>query len=60
LQEDRINQNQGAEATLSFLLARAEMELLGSAQAAFRQIREAGNGADTPGPSKEGVVLDGR
>jgi hypothetical protein len=37
LQEDRINQNQGAEATLSFLLSLAEMKLLGSSLAAFRQ-----------------------
>lgn len=37
LQEDRINQNQGAESTLAFLLALAEMNLLKSSLAAFRQ-----------------------
>jgi glycosyltransferase involved in cell wall biosynthesis len=55
LQEDRINQNQGAEATLAFLLARADMELLGSAQIAFRQISEMDNGADVNQGSKARV-----
>jgi glycosyltransferase involved in cell wall biosynthesis len=39
LQEDRINRNQGAESTLAFLLALAEMSLLESSLAAFRQAR---------------------
>jgi glycosyltransferase involved in cell wall biosynthesis len=39
LQEDRINQNQGAESTLAFLLSLAEMNLLESSLAAFRQAR---------------------
>jgi hypothetical protein len=39
LQEDRINRNQGAESTLSFLLALAEMNLLESSLAAFRNAR---------------------
>ncbi|HEX4590085.1 MAG TPA: glycosyltransferase family 4 protein, partial [Gemmataceae bacterium] len=36
LQEDRINRNQGAESTLAFLLALAEMNLLETSLAAFR------------------------
>jgi glycosyltransferase involved in cell wall biosynthesis len=39
LQEDRVNRNQGAESTLSFLLSLAEMNLLESSLAAFRQAR---------------------
>ena len=39
LQEDRINRNQGAESTLSFLLSLAEMNLLESSLAAFQQAR---------------------
>ena len=39
LQEDRINKNQGAESTLAFLLSLAEMNLLESSLAAFRQAR---------------------
>ena len=39
LQEDRINRNQGAESTLAFLLSLAEMNLLESSLAAFRQGR---------------------
>jgi glycosyltransferase involved in cell wall biosynthesis len=39
LQEDRINQNQGAESTLAFLLSLAEMNLLESSLAAFQQAR---------------------
>ena len=39
LQEDRVNRNQGAESTLAFLLALAEMNLLESSLAAFRQSR---------------------
>lgn len=38
LQEGRINRNQGAESTLAFLLSLAEMNLLESSLAAFRQI----------------------
>jgi glycosyltransferase involved in cell wall biosynthesis len=39
LQEDRVNQNQGAESTLSFLLALAEMKLLENILAPFRQVQ---------------------
>jgi len=39
LQEDRINRNQGAESTLAFLLSLAELNLLESSLAAFRQAR---------------------
>lgn len=39
LQEDRINRNQGAESTLAFLLSLAEINLLESSLAAFRQAR---------------------
>ena len=39
LQEDRVNQNQGAESTLSFLLALAEMKLLESILAPIRQVQ---------------------
>jgi hypothetical protein len=39
LQEDRVNQNQGAESTLSFLLALGEMKLLESVLAPFRQVQ---------------------
>ncbi len=39
LQEDRINRNQGAESTLSFLLSLAEMNLLESSLAAFQRAR---------------------
>ena len=37
LQEDRLNQNQGAESTLAFLLALGEMKLLESTLATYRQ-----------------------
>src|SRR5271166_2951770 len=39
LQEDRVNQNQGAESTLSFLLALGEMKLLESILAPNRQVQ---------------------
>jgi glycosyltransferase involved in cell wall biosynthesis len=39
LQEDRLNRNQGAESTLAFLLSLAEMYMLESSLAAFRQAR---------------------
>ncbi|MFO0915169.1 MAG: glycosyltransferase family 4 protein [Pirellulales bacterium] len=39
LQEDRLNRNQGAESTLAFLLSLAEMNLLESSLATFRQVR---------------------
>jgi len=39
LQEDRVSRNQGAESTLSFLTSLAEMNLLESSLAAFRQAR---------------------
>jgi hypothetical protein len=37
LHPDRVNQNQGAESTLAFLLALAEMQLLENSLATFRQ-----------------------
>jgi glycosyltransferase involved in cell wall biosynthesis len=39
LQEDRVNLNQGAESTLSFLLSLGEMKLLESTLAPFRQVQ---------------------
>ncbi len=39
LQEDRVNINQGAESTLAFLLALAEMKLLETTLATFRQMQ---------------------
>jgi glycosyltransferase involved in cell wall biosynthesis len=39
LQADRVNRNQGAESTLAFLLSLAEMNLLESSLATFRQAR---------------------
>ena len=39
LQPDRLNENQGAESTLSFLLALGEMKLLESILAPFRQVQ---------------------
>jgi hypothetical protein len=39
LQVDRVNRNQGAESTLAFLLSLAEMNLLESSLASFRQAR---------------------
>jgi glycosyltransferase involved in cell wall biosynthesis len=40
LHPDRTNQNQGAESTLSFLLALAEMKLIGRSFAAFRRVTD--------------------
>ena len=40
LHADRVNQNQGAESTLAFLLSLAEMQILENALAAFRQPTE--------------------
>jgi hypothetical protein len=42
LHSDRVNQNQGAESTLAFLLALTEMQLLENSLATFRQATEAG------------------
>jgi glycosyltransferase involved in cell wall biosynthesis len=39
LQEDRVNLNQGAESTLSFLLSLGEMKVLESTLATFRQLQ---------------------
>ena len=39
LQEDRVNQNQGAESTLAFLLALGEMKLIESILAPSRQVQ---------------------
>jgi hypothetical protein len=40
LHQDRVNQNQGAESTLAFLLSLAEMQYLENSLAAFRQVTE--------------------
>ena len=40
LHADRVNQNQGAESTLAFLLALAEMQLLENSLATIRKVRE--------------------
>jgi glycosyltransferase involved in cell wall biosynthesis len=40
LQEDRVNQNQGAESTLAFLLSLGEMKLLEGSAVAFRQLQQ--------------------
>ena len=57
LQEDRINRNQGAESTLAFLLSLAEMNLLESSLAAFRQV--SGRSSVTPrhGSGPTAIVL---
>jgi hypothetical protein len=47
LQENRVNENQGAESTLAFLLSLAEMELLESSYAAFEP------SVDTPSKSRQ-------
>jgi hypothetical protein len=47
LQENRVNENQGAESTLAFLLSLAEMELLESSYAAFQP------SVDTPSKSRQ-------
>jgi hypothetical protein len=44
LHEDRINENQGAESTLAFLLSLAELNLVESSLAAFRRAAETANG----------------
>ena len=41
LHEDRINENQGAESTLAFLLSLAELKLVESSLAAFRRAAQA-------------------
>lgn len=41
LHADRVNQNQGAESTLAYLLALAEMQLLENSLASFRKVAEA-------------------
>ena len=44
LHEDRINENQGAESTLAFLLSLAELKLVESSLAAFRRAAEMADG----------------
>ena len=44
LHEDRINENQGAESTLAFLLSLAELKLVESSLATFRRAAEIANG----------------
>ena len=48
LHQDRANQNQGAESTLAFLLALAEMKLVEEALAAFRHAAEADSPEQQP------------
>ena len=48
LQQDRLNQNQGAESTLALLLALTEMSMLENSLAAFREPAAAGEGEMTP------------
>jgi hypothetical protein len=40
LQENCVNENQGAESTLAFLLSLAEMELLENSLAAFQPVAD--------------------
>jgi glycosyltransferase involved in cell wall biosynthesis len=56
LQEDRVNQNQGAEATLSFLLSLAKLELLASSLAAFRRLSENDRVHESPRPAVSKVA----
>ena len=44
LHQDRVNQNQGAESTLAFLLSLAEMKRLEITLAAFRQVTDTSEG----------------
>lgn len=44
LHEDRVNENQGAESTLAFLLSLAELKLVESSLAAFRRAAELAEG----------------
>jgi glycosyltransferase involved in cell wall biosynthesis len=54
LHADRVNQNQGAESTLAFLLALVEMQLLETSLATFRQVAEPTVGHDP----KVGLISD--
>jgi glycosyltransferase involved in cell wall biosynthesis len=60
LQEDRANQNQGAESTLSFLIALAELELFASALAAFRRLPESEQVLQGPHPTGSKVAAHER
>jgi hypothetical protein len=53
LEQDRLNQNQGAESTLAYLLSQAEMTLLENSLAAFRQPAD----VDAPVDSMRGESL---
>jgi hypothetical protein len=53
LEQDRLNQNQGAESTLAYLLSQAEMTLLENSLAAFRQPAD----VDAPVNSMRGESL---
>lgn len=50
LHPDRVNQNQGAESTLAFLLTLAEMTHMEESLASFRQAKP--NGASEPEPAR--------
>lgn len=56
LQENRGNENQGAESTLAFLLSLAEMQLLENTVAAF-QSSEAALSKDHRGPTERPSVI---
>ena len=63
LHADRTNQNQGAESTLSFLLALAEMKLIRGSFAAFRSPRDVlnskpGTPPSAPTPSATPITQD--
>jgi len=54
LHEDRVNQNQGAESTLAWLLSLCEMKLLENALASFKDPRSAGAPAETSSAGARG------
>lgn len=53
LHEDRVNQNQGAESTLSWLMAVAEMKLLEGSLAAFERNPTTEGSLGTPGSTQD-------
>ena len=58
LHQDRVNQNQGAESTLAFLLALAEMKRLEITLAAFRQVTDSESEADCPRAARNAEVAE--
>ena len=59
LHEDRLNQNQGAESTLAFLLSLAEIKLLEATLTAFPQAGDAVNATAPPVDDNGKVSLHG-